>query len=82
MAVWHLKRYCHATRTRTSRRSERRPRPLTIAIPLATLPSPLEHGALGAWDEVAVGVLLVGCALAYAVWFYLSGRKEKPHDSD
>ena len=46
-------------------------------VPLATLPAPLEHGALGVWDEVAVGALLVGCAVAYAVWFYLTGRGEK-----
>ncbi len=40
------------------------------------------HGALGVWDEVAVGALLVGCAIAYAVWFYISGRNEKPDDTD
>ena len=51
-------------------------------MPLHTLPAPLEHGALGVWDEVAVGALLVGCAIAYAVWFYVGGRGEKPPDSD
>jgi len=49
-----------------------------LAVPLATL----EHGALGVWDEVAVGALLVGCAIAYAVWFYLTGHKEKPQDKE
>ena len=46
------------------------------------LPAPLEHGALGVWDEVAVGALLVGCAVAYTLWFYLTGRKEKPQDEE
>lgn len=48
-----------------------------LAMPLHTLPAPLEHGALGVWDEVVVGALLVGCAVAYMVWFYLSGRKDE-----
>lgn len=56
------------------------PRQSALAVPLSTLPAHLEHGALGVWDEVAVGVLLVGCAVAYGVWFYVSGRREKPHD--
>ena len=53
-----------------------------LAAPLSVLPAPLEHGAVGVWDEVAVGALLVGCAIAYVVWFYLSGRNERPHDSE
>ena len=52
-----------------------------LLLPLHTLPAPLEHGALGVWDEVAVGALLVGCAVAYAVWFYVGGRGEKPPGS-
>ena len=57
-------------------------RPLAFGIPLSTLSAPLEHGAVGVWDEVAVGGLLVGFAIAYAVWFYLSGRKEGPQDKE
>ena len=53
-------------------------RPFALGVPLSTLPAPLEHGALGVWDEVAVGAVLIGCAIAYAIWFYLSGRKENP----
>ena len=51
-------------------------------VPLATLAARLEHGELGVWDEVGVGALLVGCAVAYGVWFFLSGRGEKPNDSE
>lgn len=65
-----------------NRRGVLRVRRRAHALPLATLPAPLEHGALGVWDEVAVGALLVGCAVAYAVWFYLSGRNEKRDDPD
>ena len=57
-------------------------RPLAFGIPLSTLPAPLEHGALGVWDEVAVGAVLIGCAIAYAIWFYLSGRKDGPQDKE
>ena len=57
-------------------------RPLALGVPLATLSAPLEHGALGVWDEVAVGAVLIGCAIAYAIWFYLSGRKEGPQDKE
>ena len=57
-------------------------RPFALGVQLSTLPAPLEHGALGVWDEVAVGGLLVGFAIAYAVWFYLSGRKEGPQDKE
>ena len=64
-----------------AQREPRAPRS-ALAVPLATLPAPLEHGAVGVWDEVAVGALLIGCAVAYAAWFYLSGRKENPHDPD
>ena len=53
---------------------------LATAVPLSTMPAHLEHGALGVWDEVAVGAVLIGCAVAYAVWFYVSGRKEDPDD--
>ena len=53
-------------------------RPFALGVQLSTLPAPLEHGALGVWDEVAVGAVLIGCAIAYAIWFYLSGRKENP----
>lgn len=75
MAVWLLNRLRRAPRTTTRRRGNH-PRPFTAPL---LLPA---HGALGVWDEVAVGALLVGCAIAYAVWFYLSGRKEKPDDPD
>ncbi len=75
MAVWRLKRFRRAARTATRRR-DGRPRPFTAPL---LLPA---HGALGVWDEVAVGALLVGCAIAYAVWFYLSGRNEQPPDGD
>ena len=44
------------------------------------MPAHLEHGALGVWDEVGVGAVLIACAVAYAVWFYVSGRKEGPDD--
>ncbi len=57
-------------------------RPLALGVPLSTLPAPLEHGALGVWDEVVVGAVLIGCAIAYAIWFYLSGRKENPQDKE
>ena len=53
-----------------------------LALPLAALPAPLEHGAVGVWDEVAVGALLIGCAVAYVVWFYVTGRDERPRDPD
>ena len=53
-----------------------------FALPLATLAARLEHGELGVWDEVGVGALLVGCAVVYAVWFYVSGRGEKPRDKE
>ena len=57
-------------------------RPFVLGVPLSTLPAPLEHGALGVWDEVAVGAVLIGCAIAYAIWFYLSGRKDGPQDKE
>ena len=57
-------------------------RPLALGVPLATLSAPLEHGAVGVWDEVAVGAVLIGCAIAYAIWFYLSGRMENPQDKE
>ena len=75
MSAWRLKRFGRAPRTATRSRDDR---PLPFTAPLL-FPA---HGALGVWDEVAVGVLLVGCAVAYAVWFYLSGRNEKPPDGD
>lgn len=53
-----------------------------FAFPLATVEARLQHGALGVWDEVAVGVLLVGCAIAYVLWFFVSGRNAGPSDSD
>ena len=55
---------------------------IALAVPLHTLPAPLEHGALGVWDEVGVGALLVGCSIAYALWFYFTGRREKPQDKE
>ena len=75
MAAWRLKRFRRAARTATQRRYDNA-RPLTAPL---LLPA---HGALGVWDEVAVGALLVGCAVAYAIWFYLSGRNEQPPDGD
>lgn len=71
-------RYCRTTQAAGERRGVPRSGRLTLAVPLATL----EHGALGVWDEVAVGALLVGCAVAYTLWFYLTGRKEKPQDEE
>ena len=57
-----------------------RPDRLASAVPLSALPAHLEHGALGVWDEVGVGAVLIACAVAYAVWFYVSGRKDEPDD--
>jgi hypothetical protein len=57
-------------------------RSFPLALPLSTLTARLQHGAVGVWDEVAVGAVLIGCALAYAVWFYFSGRKDDPQDSE
>ena len=82
MAVRQIKRDCPTPRPAGECGCGFRLRLPALAVPLATLPAPLEHGALGVWDEVAVGALLVGCAVVYAVWFYLSGRGEKPHDSE
>ena len=82
MAACRLKHNRSVPQTLKNHGGGHTPFPIAVVIPLATLPAPLEHGALGVWDEVAVGALLVGCAIAYAVWFYLSGRNEKPHDSD
>ncbi len=70
-----MNRYCRTTQAAGGAPRSGR---LALAVPLHMLPAPLEHGALGVWDEVAVGALLVGCAIAYVVWFYLTGRREKP----
>ena len=75
-------RYCQTPQASGEQGGAPRSGRLTLAVPLATLPAPLEHGALGVWDEVAVGALLVGCAIAYVVWFYLTGRREKPQDKE
>ncbi len=37
--------------------------------------APLAHGAVGNWDEVAVGVLIALFVVAYALWFYLTSRR-------
>lgn len=77
-----MNRYCRITQAAGERRGAPRSGRLALAVPLHMLPAPLEHGALGVWDEVAVGALLVGCAVAYTLWFYLTGRKEKPQDEE
>ena len=75
MAAWRLRRSRCAPWRATRRRSDHL-RPFTAPL---LLPA---HGALGVWDEVAVGALLVGCAIAYAVWFFVSGRREEPPERD
>ena len=82
MATWRVSSGRGTPRIAGNERGGRDLRQSTLAVPLATLPAPLEHGALGVWDEVGVGALLVGCAIAYAVWFYLTGRGEKPQDEE
>lgn len=81
MAVRSLKRVRPSLVKAVNRRAFTGLRQPVHVVPLATLAGPLEHGALGVWDEVGVGALLVGCAVAYGVWFFLSGRGEKPPNS-
>lgn len=82
MANERWKRRRSLQRLAGGRASPQRPRPLALGVPLSVVAGPLAHGALGVWDEVAVGALLVGCAIAYAIWFYVSGRKAGPGDSE
>lgn len=77
-----VKRFLIGKRNGNCQRVASYVRQRAFVAPLATLSARLEHGQLGVWDEVAVGGLLVGCAVAYAVWFFVSSRNEGPRDSE
>ncbi len=82
MATECIRRVRRSLREARDRRTFHCVHQRAYVVPLATLAGPLEHGELGVWDEVGVGALLVGCAVVYAVWFYVSGRGEKPRDEE